>query len=94
AFIPNVPSITGNTPVAELFGVVAAPPCPLPVVDEDGKYLGVISRTTMLKFLDRDTPPVPPPQKEIPTIKLDTSVPSGVMAAHTAQATAPAQQAQ
>ncbi|WP_120966925.1 glycine betaine/L-proline ABC transporter ATP-binding protein ProV [Comamonas sp. lk] len=94
AFIPNVPSITGNTPVAELFGVVAAPPCPLPVVDEDGKYLGVISRTTMLKFLDRDTPPVPPPQKEIPTIKLDTSVPSGVTAAHTAQATAPAQQAQ
>ena len=94
AFIPNVPSITGNTPVAELFGVVAAPPCPLPVVDEDGKYLGVISRTTMLKFLDRDTPPVPPPQKEIPTIKLDTSVPSGVTIAQTPQATAPAQQAQ
>ncbi|MEG0141356.1 MAG: glycine betaine/L-proline ABC transporter ATP-binding protein ProV [Comamonas sp.] len=73
AFIPNVQPIASNTPVAELFGAVAAPPFPLPVVDEDGKYLGVISRTTMLKFLDRATPPVPPPQKEIPPVKLDTN---------------------
>ncbi|MGU3629315.1 glycine betaine/L-proline ABC transporter ATP-binding protein ProV [Comamonas sp. C24C] len=71
AFIPDVQPIASNTPVAELFGAVAAPAYPLPVVDEDGKYLGVISRTTMLKFLDRATPPVPPPQKEIPPIKLD-----------------------
>ena len=73
AFIPDVQPIASNTPVAELFGAVAAPPFPLPVVDEDGKYLGVISRTTMLKFLDRATPPVPPPQKEIPPVKLDTN---------------------
>ncbi|QXZ10403.1 glycine betaine/L-proline ABC transporter ATP-binding protein ProV [Comamonas sp. Y33R10-2] len=71
AFLPNVQPIASNQPVAELFGAVAAPPYPLPVVDEDGKYLGVISRTTMLKFLDRATPPVPPPQKEIPPVKLD-----------------------
>ena len=50
---------------------MATPAYPLPVVDDDGKYLGVISRTTMLKFLDRATPPVPPPQKEIPPVKLD-----------------------
>lgn len=94
AFIPSVQPIAGNTPVAELFGAVATPPFPLPVVDEEGKYLGVISRTTMLKFLDRDTPPVPPPQKEIPPIKLDTSVLLAANASHTGQATAQVQQAQ
>ncbi|GGH61947.1 glycine betaine/L-proline ABC transporter ATP-binding protein [Comamonas phosphati] len=71
AFIPDVQSIASDTPVADLFGAVAALPCPLPVVDTDGKYLGVVSRTTMLKFLDRDTPPVPPPQQEIPPITLE-----------------------
>ncbi|WKL16849.1 glycine betaine/L-proline ABC transporter ATP-binding protein ProV [Comamonas testosteroni] len=71
AFISDVQPIASSTPVAELFGTVATPAYPLPVVDEEGKYLGVISRTTMLKFLDRATPPVPPPQKEIPPITLD-----------------------
>ena len=71
AFIPDVQPIASHTPVADLFGAVAAPPFALPVVDDGGKYLGVISRTTMLKFLDRATPPVPPPQKEIPPITLD-----------------------
>ena len=88
AFIPDVQAIASNTPVAELFGAVAAPPFPLPVVDEDGKYLGVISRTTMLKFLDRATPPVPPPQQEIPPVKLDThfqSTPNKQAALHAAQ---------
>ena len=72
AFLPDVQPLSSTTPVAELFGPVAAQPFALPVVDDDGKYLGVVSRTTMLKFLDRDTPPVPPPQKEIPTITLNT----------------------
>ena len=88
AFIPDVQAIASNTPVAELFGAVAAPPFPLPVVDEDGKYLGVISRTTMLKFLDRATPPVPPPQQEIPPVKLDThfqSTPNKQAGLHAAQ---------
>jgi glycine betaine/proline transport system ATP-binding protein len=76
AFIPGVQPLASTTPVAELFGPVAASPFALPVVDDDGKYLGVVSRTTMLKFLDRDTPPVPPPQKEIPTITLNTPAPA------------------
>ena len=70
AFLPDVQALANTTPVAELFGPVAAVPYPLPVVDDDGKYLGVVSRTTMLRFLDRDTPPVPPPQKEVPPIQL------------------------
>ena len=80
AFLPEVQPLSHSTPVAELFGPVASKPFALPVVDDDGKYLGVVSRTTMLKFLDRDTPPVPPPQKEIPPITLNTQLPAS---AHT-----------
>ena len=88
AFIPDVQPIASNTPVADLFGAVASPPFALPVVDEDGKYLGVISRTTMLKFLDRATPPVPPPQKEIPPIKLNPHFQPGAQGAASATPTA------
>ena len=76
AFIPNAVPLASSTPVADLFGPVAAVPFPLPVVDEDGKFLGVVSRTTMLKFLDRDTPPVPPPQIEVPPIQLNPQFPA------------------
>ena len=85
AFLPDAEPLASTTPVAELFGAVAARPFALPVVDDDGKYLGVVSRTTMLKFLDRDTPPVPPPQKEIPTITLNTQAASS--AAHATSTT-------
>lgn len=81
AFIPDVAPIASDTPVAELFGVVAAPPFALPVTDQDGRYLGVISRTTMLKFLDRDTPPVPPPQPVVAPITLDNHHPASAPSA-------------
>ena len=76
AFIPNAVPLASGTPVADLFGPVAAMPFPAPVVNEDGKFLGVVSRTTMLKFLDRDTPPVPPPQIEVPPIQLNPQFPA------------------
>ena len=60
AYLDNVSTIAVDAPVANLFGQVAAAPCALPVVETDGRYTGVISKTTLLKFLDRDTPPVPP----------------------------------
>ena len=82
AFLPNAPELAAATPVAELFGPMSSAPCPLPVVDEDGRFLGVVSRTTMLRFLDRDTPPVPPPQDEVPPVMLDPKFPaSGQQAA-------------
>ena len=81
------------------FALVAAEPLPPGealvgavariVVDDDGKYLGVISRTTMLKFLDRDTPPVPPPQKEIPPVKLNPHFQPGAQGTASAPTTAP-----
>jgi len=70
AFLPDAPPLDATAQVADLFGAMAVAPCPLAVVDEAGKYVGVISRTTLMKFLDRDTPPVPPPQPERPPVQL------------------------
>ena len=77
AYLPGIEPLDANTPVAELFGPLTHPPCPLPVLDNDKRLLGVISRTTMMRFLDRDTPPVPPPQKELPPVVLNPLFPTG-----------------
>jgi glycine betaine/proline transport system ATP-binding protein len=76
AFLPDAAPLDAATPVADLFGSMAEAPCPLPVVDAQGKFLGVISRTTMMRFLDRDTPPVPPPQPERAPLQLNPQFPS------------------
>ncbi|MBP7566282.1 MAG: glycine betaine/L-proline ABC transporter ATP-binding protein ProV [Burkholderiaceae bacterium] len=55
AFLPDVQTITSNYPVSELFGQVAAAPWPVPVIDERERYVGAISKTTLLKFLDRSS---------------------------------------
>ncbi|MFT4191099.1 MAG: glycine betaine/L-proline ABC transporter ATP-binding protein ProV [Comamonas sp.] len=56
AYLKGVETISASHPVADLFAHVAAPPWPVPVVDEDtGRYRGSISKTTLLKFLDRNT---------------------------------------
>ncbi|WCM91882.1 glycine betaine/L-proline ABC transporter ATP-binding protein ProV [Acidovorax sp. NCPPB 2350] len=60
AYLPGVDAIAADAPVADLFGQVAQAPCALPVVEDGGRLRGVISKTTLLRFLDRDTPPVPP----------------------------------
>ncbi len=59
AFLPHSEKISGEASVSDLFGQVAKTPYPVPVVAEDGHYCGAISKTTLLKFLDRDTPLVP-----------------------------------
>lgn len=55
AFIDGVPRLRGDTPLAELLGVVASAPCGVPVVDADGRYLGVITKASLLQTLDRET---------------------------------------
>ncbi|MFY9477796.1 MAG: glycine betaine/L-proline ABC transporter ATP-binding protein ProV [Aquabacterium sp.] len=62
----NVPTIAAEAPVADLFGQVAQAPCAVPVVAIDGRFRGVISKTTLLKFLDRDTPPIEAPPATAP----------------------------
>ncbi|RYY70481.1 MAG: CBS domain-containing protein, partial [Comamonadaceae bacterium] len=60
AFLADLGVIDADTPVADLFGQAGTAPCALPVVSADGRFCGAVSKTTLLKFLDRDTPPVPP----------------------------------
>ncbi|WP_042697787.1 glycine betaine/L-proline ABC transporter ATP-binding protein [Azospirillum sp. B506] len=45
--------VAADTPILALLGRVAAAPCPLPVVEADGRFLGVISRAVLLAALDR-----------------------------------------
>lgn len=46
--------VTGDTPLSELLSVVGQAPCAVPVADENQQYLGVISKGTLLKALDRE----------------------------------------
>jgi hypothetical protein len=39
----------------DMYGQVAAAPWPVPVIDERERYVGAISKTTLLKFLDRSS---------------------------------------
>jgi glycine betaine/proline transport system ATP-binding protein len=55
AFLANVKTVPAVHAVNELFGQVAQSPWPLPVVDERGHYIGAISKTTLLRFMDRGT---------------------------------------
>lgn len=54
AALGDVPSLDSQTPVGELIGTVAQAPCSVPVVGDDGEYLGVISKATLLETLDRE----------------------------------------
>lgn len=64
AYLPDVQTIAADEPVAGLFGQVAQLPYAVPVVADDGAFRGAISKTTLLKFLDRDTPPIAEPQAQ------------------------------
>ena len=45
--------VAADTPIPAFLGRVAAAPCPLPVVEADGRFVGVISRAALLAALDR-----------------------------------------
>lgn len=64
AFLPDVQTVDADAPVAGLVGQVAQLPYAVPVVAADGALRGAISKTTLLKFLDRDTPPLPEAQTQ------------------------------
>ncbi|MFN4088387.1 MAG: glycine betaine/L-proline ABC transporter ATP-binding protein ProV [Alphaproteobacteria bacterium] len=54
-FVEGCTPIPAGTPVADLIGPVAESRFPVPVIDGDGRYVGAISKTTLLKLLDRGT---------------------------------------
>ncbi|WP_317202042.1 glycine betaine/L-proline ABC transporter ATP-binding protein ProV [Janthinobacterium sp.] len=59
AYLPQVQSIAAEEAVSGLYGQVAQAPYAVPVVDEEGVFRGAISKTILLKFLDRATPAAP-----------------------------------
>ncbi|MBS99479.1 MAG: proline/glycine betaine ABC transporter ATP-binding protein ProV [Oceanospirillaceae bacterium] len=54
AMLAHVEAIPADTAVGELISRVAQAPCSVPVIDEDQKYLGVISKAVLLETLDRE----------------------------------------
>ncbi|MCC5977493.1 MAG: glycine betaine/L-proline ABC transporter ATP-binding protein ProV [Salinarimonas sp.] len=52
ALLPDCPTITPETHLGELMNVVATTPYAVPVVDEDGRYAGAVSRSALLQALD------------------------------------------
>lgn len=54
-------------PVSELYGSLAQAPHALPVVDDNGRYMGAISKTTLLRFLDKTTTTTPVEQPTVAT---------------------------
>lgn len=54
SLLTDVAALEAQTPVGELIGRVAQAPCSVPVVDEDGRYKGVISKAVLLETLDRE----------------------------------------
>ena len=73
AYLDQVAPIATDALVADLFGQLAQAPCPLPVVREDGRFVGAISKNTLLRFLDRDTPPVPPTDPAVIAAQADAN---------------------
>jgi len=53
AFINDIQPVSADTPLTELMTQVAESAYPVPVVDENGRYKGTISRATLLHTLDR-----------------------------------------
>lgn len=56
AFLPDSPTVSADAAVSDVLGIVASADHPVPVIDEDGKYVGAISKSILLETLDRETP--------------------------------------
>ncbi|MDD3324934.1 MAG: glycine betaine/L-proline ABC transporter ATP-binding protein ProV [Sulfurospirillaceae bacterium] len=52
AFIKDVEPVESSMYLNDIMGIVAKSPCAVPVVNEDGKYLGAISKAALLESLD------------------------------------------
>jgi glycine betaine/proline transport system ATP-binding protein len=53
AFLPGVDPVRSDTPLNRILDLVADAECPVPVIDEQGTYLGAISRSILLRTLQR-----------------------------------------
>lgn len=55
AIIDDVQAIPAETPIRDIISWVAQAPCAVPVIDENQKYIGVITKARLLETLDRET---------------------------------------
>jgi glycine betaine/proline transport system ATP-binding protein len=55
AFLSDIEALPGDMPLSLLISKVATAPCGLPVVAREGKYLGVITKTSLLETLDQNS---------------------------------------
>ncbi len=53
AFVADLPTVGADMPLNDVVHRAANCRYPLPVVDEDGRYLGTISKSAVLQTLDR-----------------------------------------
>jgi glycine betaine/proline transport system ATP-binding protein len=53
AFLPDVEPVQADKPLQELIPILTGNPWPLPVVDDQGKYVGAISKNVFLETLYR-----------------------------------------
>lgn len=53
AYLEGVNSVTEDTPLQDVLPLLVESPCPIPVVSEDQRYKGVISRNMFLRSLER-----------------------------------------
>lgn len=53
AFLKDIEPISSDEPLSNVFGRVAGSPWPVPVIDERKRYIGSISKSTLLETLDR-----------------------------------------
>lgn len=56
AIIDEVKPILADTSIRDIISIVAQAPCAVPVIDEQHKYVGVVSKARLLETLDRETP--------------------------------------
>ncbi|AXG41901.1 MULTISPECIES: glycine betaine/L-proline ABC transporter ATP-binding protein ProV [Photorhabdus] len=56
AILAEPTSVAADMPLNELITVVAQSPCAVPVVGNNDKYIGVISKGMLLQALDKETP--------------------------------------
>jgi len=54
ALLPGSFAISGKTPVNEVLQRVVDCPCPLPIVDDNGEYIGAITKTVLLRKLYKE----------------------------------------
>ncbi|MDT0682169.1 glycine betaine/L-proline ABC transporter ATP-binding protein ProV [Roseicyclus sp. F158] len=55
AFLPGIEPLRADQRIGEAIGPVNAAPAGLPVIDANGRYLGVVSRAVLLGALTRET---------------------------------------